>query len=523
MSTDSIILAGQMILKEKGCDPMKIKHSFKNILCVLLILAVFCGSQAGLAYAAQRSGEEEGVSDNTDRVYFPITQQRSVQTPADPGNPGDPNHPQAAGAVWLPYTLPNRDILPTYGVSLAVDRLGGMHAAYAIYSGTDANQQTPATYAYCAAGCVEKANWSFVHLGDAVQEVRLALDPNGKPRLILFGRVYDPDFDRMRYQYAACDSACTSAGSWTVTTLVTPLEPVGTREYQNNRYFALDRLGRPAFVYTDTWQNDHTGTFYLSCQSNCTNASQWTETVLSSTALYYKPSLAFSTNNQPRLAFGFFDAENELYLAYAQCDQNCTDGENWDGLYFHPIHGTAMLNLQVDEFGKPRLALFSGSYATAPLESNQLYYLWCDSDCIISGSQWSLSNPGLPYGSGDGVDFVLDAQGRPRMSFQIAGDGLGYAWCNSNCESGSGIWQNLEVESQQSLADNYDVLPVQRCTVSTWLNGQRTSLALDKDGNPRIGYDAQHWWYGTEIVGGVPKSCNYQDVTVTRVAFFNQP
>jgi hypothetical protein len=506
---------------------MKINRLTLSVLGIYLAyLAFLAGSQAIPSVAAQSFTIEAVETTLETHLYLPYTQKSSGEAPGvpgDPSGPSDPADPGIAGAIWLPFTLPNQDLLPTYGISLAVDNRGGMHAAFAIYTGTDEQQLKPATYAYCAAFCMEKSSWAFVHLGDDVQDVRLALDASGRPRLLLFGPVYDPTFERMRYQYAACDSACTNVGSWTITTLVTPIEPVATREYQNNRYFALDHQGHPVFVYTDTWQNDHQGTFYMSCLVNCTESSQWTETMLSGNTLYYKPSLAFSPDGKPRLAFGFFDANNDLFLAYVQCDVDCTVPDNWSGQYFHPIHGTAMLNLQVDSLGRPRLGLFSGSYATAPLESNQLYYLWCNFGCTESGENWSVANTGLPYGSGDGVDLVLDSQDRPRMSFQIAGHGLGYTWCNSNCESGSGTWESLEVESQQSLANNYEVLPVRRCTVSTWLNGQRTSLALDKNGNPRIGFDAQHWWYGTEIVGGVPKSCSYQDVTVTRVAFFNQP
>jgi len=71
------------------------------------------------------------------------------------------------------------------------------------------------------------------------------------------------------------------------------------------------------------------------------------------------------------------------------------------------------------------------------------------------------------------------------------------------------------VESQDSLADNYEVLPIRRCTVSTWFNGQRSSLALDSAGNPRIAYDAQYGWYGTEKVNGGLHACNYNAPVLT--------
>jgi hypothetical protein len=487
--------------------------------------------------AAQSTDIPTAGQQSNQRLYLPLVMDATADgnngdggddsgdggdDPCDGGG-GPSDGDDKPGALWLPYTLTDESVLPTYGTSVAVDTEGGIHVTYAIYAGTDEFGHQPATYAYCNVECADLANWSSTQLGETVREVRLVLNPAGHPRLMLYGSVPDPDWPRMRYQYAACDSDCTRNANWTITTIATPIEPTATREYNNNRYFAISRHGVLAFIYTDTIQNDHPGTFYMSCQSGCTDANQWIETTLASGALFDKPSLAFSPDGYPRLAFGVSDEEQNLLLAYTQCDQDCQDGTNWPGVLLSQIHGSAKFNLQVDSTGQPRLGFYSGSYAASPFEDRALYYLWCGSNCTAAAENWYLTEVELPLGSGDGVDLALDGQDRPRMSFETGNQGLGFAWCDSGCESGEAHWQSMEVESQAALANDYEVLPIHRCTVSTWFNGQRTSLALDPTGNPRIAYDAQHWWYGVENVNGVPRECNYQDVTVTRLALFDNP
>lgn len=470
------------------------------------------------AMAQEDQNDSIGVS-ATSQVFIPLIM---VGSGTGGGGGGGGGTSSGTGSLWLPYMLGNGNVLPTYGASAAVDSQGGIHVVYSVYTGTNEQGQQPATYAYCSAGCENKANWSYTHIGEVVQDARIALDPGGKPRLILFGPVEDPTWPRMRYQYAACNSGCMNTASWTITTIVTPIEPTATREYNNNHYFAMDRQGHPAFIYTDTIQNDHSGTFYMSCQTNCTNANQWTETVLTTGALFDKVSLAFTPDGKPRLAFGFSDENSDFFLSFAQCDTNCSNGANWSGTTLTQIHGSAKFSLAIDTNGWPRLGIYTGSYAYAPFEAQKLLYLWCNTTCNTA-QNWFFTDTGMAYGSGDGVDLALDGLNRPRLSFETSSQGLGIAWCNTNCESDSAAWQSKEVESQAALADNYEVLPTRRCTVSTWFNGQRSSLALDSAGNPRIAYDAQHWWYGTEIVNGVPQACNYQDVTVTRISIINQP
>jgi len=426
--------------------------------------------------------------------------------------PGDPGTPSA---LWLPYVLLGDDVLPTYGASVAVDPQGGVHAAYSIYAGADLAGNRPAIYAYCPTNFAERSNWTFVMLGENVQDVRLALDPQGRPRLMLFGPAGDPDApSRMRYQYAECNIGWTNAANWAVTTICAPEETTVLREYDNNRYFAISPQGTAAFVYTEKIDYYHEGLVYASCSGDCTDPSNWTETMLTSSYVD-QPSLTFSPQGRPRLAFGLFE-NADLYLAYAECDGDPHGPNQWAAVVLSQIHGSATFSLQTDANGRPRIALSSGSYATPPFADHQLYYLWCTEGSISDLANWRLGDLAMSAAAG-GVDLALDRQGRPRISYQ-AWDGLGCAWCNGTAESADAVWQHRTVESDASIAASNEVLPITRCTLSSWNNGQRSSLALDKFGNPRIAYDAEHTWSGnyTDPPYG---TCNFKDVTITRFAF----
>jgi hypothetical protein len=424
-----------------------------------------------------------------------------------------------SGAIWLPYFLGEESVLPTYGASVAVDANGGMHAAYALYSGA-AGQERPAIYAYCAGGCEDRANWTFTRIGEAVQEVRLELDPADRPRLMLFGPEEDPHTNnRMRYQYAECLGDSADAAQWKIITVATPIEAVALREFKNNRYFAIGPQGQAAFVYTDTPDNNHVGTFFVSCIRDCTEAANWTETTLTTEDVFDKPSLAFSREGRPRLAFGAHDWSSlDLYLAYAECSGDGANPDDWSATILTKIHGSAMYALHVDAEGKPRIAFSSGSYAAAPFADHQLYYLWCKEGAATDPANWSFNNVGL-YLTLGAVDLALDSQDRPRLTY-LTSQGLGFGWCNEDSESAAAKWQHRVVESNAALADNYEMLPIRRCTVSAWINGQRSRLALDNNGNPRVAYDAQHIWSGV-YVEQPWESCYWKDATIARFAFFN--
>lgn len=447
------------------------------------------------------------------KVFLPVLLKAPAAPPPPPGG-------EQTGAFWLPY-IGRNDILTTYGTSVAVDSTGGIHVGYALYSGLD-NGQRPAYYAYCAANCASLANWSLTRLSNYVQDVRLALDPlTGHPRMMFY--TSDINTNAHDYQYAACEGGCTSSANWTITVITIVYEIPGRRSYHNNRYFAPDPQGGPAFIYTDS-ADGHTGTFYAHCNSTCTNAGNWSEIKLFEQELI-RPALAFTPAGQPRLAASYYVPDDPQYdvplwkLLYGGCYSNCNNPpqSQWDGTFIYPMIGDGSFSLRVDANGQPRIALYPTAADLSQMQPGQLYYVWCNNTTCLNPNDWNKVSVGTPINYGDGVDLVLDPANRPRLAYQMGDDGLGYAWCDTNCGVTSS-WQTRTLESTAAIIDQYPPgLPQhQNCPILTWLNGVRPSLALDPAGKPRVGYDTELWWGGSN-----PNIICDIGVPVARFGLFN--
>jgi hypothetical protein len=449
-------------------------------------------------------------------LFLPLIFKAPPENPPPPPGGGQPN------AFWLPYTSATGELLPTYGTSIAVDKAGGIHVGYGIYTGLD-NGHRPAYYAYCPAICTNPANWTRTRLSDFVQDVRLALDPAGHPRMLFYTSNNPSLSDNIHeYQYAVCDSGCASSANWTISVVARVDEIPGRRSEQNNRYFALDGQGHPAFVYTDA-AGGHTGTFYIHCDHDCTLAASWSEINLSSDHYFGKSALAFTPAGQPRLAVDYFgfDEQRQAYLTkllYLGCDTACDDPGQWQSLFLYSSIGDANFSLQVDSYGRPRIALYPGNYVSPPLQPYLLHYIWCNTACFDpTANNWYQASVGLPENHGGGIDLVLDQANRPRLAYEMGGEGLGYAWCTANCESPNPSWQRRTIESTTAIIARYPNFPVYSCSIQTWFNGKRPSLALNPAGKPHIGYDAEHWWGGYDKYGN---KCNV-NVPLARFALFN--
>jgi len=394
-----------------------------------------------------------------------------------------PIQPNAFERFWL--TTSNN----THASSTAVDANGGIHMAFAAY--TESNGVYPVYYAYCAANCADDASWTVTPIGNVGVGGRLAgleLDTAGRPRLLWYQVVLLLE-DGVN-QYAECNSGCTNAQNWTITTL-TPF----TREAT----FAMDHQGHPRLIYTD-FDVDHSGTYYGFCDTGCSNASNWSEVQITTEYRLYDFSLGFSPSGVVHLAY-YMSGDPSL-LAYAYCEANCDNPDNWYGpTVISNLGAYEAFSLDVTSQGMPRLAYYTGYLGSDNPENDLLYYAWCDSDCW-EAANWTVSDIGLPARYGLHVDLALDAQDRPHLAYyvdDISGStyGLGYSACTAGCEGSSPNWEVEFVETSDELDASNPVPLTGSCTLSVWLEvGHEPSLALDAAGQPRVSYTAKHYQGG---------------------------
>lgn len=426
--------------------------------------------------------------------------------------------------------------LKTSSAGLQIDAQGGLHLAYYYYEPVGEGKPTSGVYLYCPANCENNDRWTGVGLGEQVNEIQLKLTPAGQPR-VLFRAASQVRESGHDYYYGACDQNCTDPAQWSVIYL-TSSSGIGVIDLLKDdalpqRYFALDPQGRPRFVYNDG-VTGHLGTFYAYCDSDCTDPINWFETRINKDngnqgpyrdENFYYPALTFTPQGQPRLAADGVSMQDEFYLYYLACEGGCEAESNWFSV---PVaergNGPNMsYDIATDAAGRPRIAFYQGGFLGG--QGEQLFYVWCDDGCF-DGANWAGSEVGLGQNNGRGPDLELDAAGRPRLAYALydAG-GLGYSWCDSNCETPGAAWQHQVVKSRAELLAAWPVAFPPHCDGGLW-DGLTPSLALNKAGQPRIAYDTIYnarCWYNPDTGEWDPWHEFHLIWRAVRVDFVTQP
>jgi hypothetical protein len=463
-------------------------------------------------------------------VYLPITaRSRSQTTPVTPTpvtpTPVTPT-PVTKGAFFATTEL------STNSAGAIVDADGGMHMAFAFF--LSASDDPPAVYAFCtvkpASACADSGKWQAVSLSYDVNEVQLALTPDGKPRLLI--RKERDGHNHDEYVYAACDSGCANQEQWQLAsiTFAGGVDVFGKDNPQHN--FGLDNLGRPRFVYSNGWGAGYpVGVYYAYCDDACTDSGSWSKTQIyegpefKSLSFDY-PSLTFTRDGQPRVVANVAFSGETQGVRYLACDSGCGDIAGWESVLLYPRGGgvSASWDIELDSADRPRIAFYQAGFEDG--SGDRLFYVWCNADCLSEASWQRAALTGV--GDGKNADLELDGQNRPRIAFNSGTTtGVGYLWCNTGCESVGATWKRGMAEPASQLQQEFAVpYPGDHCDPSVWAE-MIPSLALDAQGNPRIAYDAlnvSRCYYDDDFDPTTPPVSKIEYLwRAARWVFFNQP
>ncbi|HEY3252317.1 MAG TPA: hypothetical protein VGJ91_00125, partial [Polyangiaceae bacterium] len=396
---------------------------------------------------------------------------------------GTPNGGVATARFFLPTGEPDNTSAP----SIEVDAQGGIHAVYPAYAGGNAY------YAYCAADCRGQSDVKVVMLptqGTAAN-VMLALDSSGRPRVLLsaFQKLY----------YASCDSGCSSASGWKVDEI---LDHAGDREVSGEA-LALDPNGHPRFVmhtyraYLGIGQKPPK-TWYATCDAACGKAASWTYSEIAQ-EIWEGSSLRFDRSGGAHLAtvidMNDGDQAGKKLAAYLECTATgsnaCTGKDDWNGIGFikpyeseyEAVSMKPTVSLALTRAGAPRVVVL-GENSGKP---KNIIYFQCDQDC--TNDHWQ----GAVVSNHDqidaGLDLALDANDHPRLAYTLNYN-IGLAYCDKEpCGGPTSNWDLTKVELGGDIPPD-EIFLWQNCTVGAWFL-HSPSLALTKEGKPRVGYQAR--------------------------------
>ena len=89
---------------------------------------------------------------------------------------------------------------------------------------------------------------------------------------------------------------------------------------------------------------------------------------------------------------------------------------------------------------------------------------------------------------------------------------------SANCTSGQGTWQAKQLETRDTLEQDFPAIPIYSCSIAIWTSGHYPALALDGQGRPRVVFVAKHQYAGTDTrPGHAGQACQvHTDITLAR-------
>jgi hypothetical protein len=211
---------------------------------------------------------------------------------------------------------------------IAIDTNGTLHISH-LTSGSIGSSLQHST---CSSSCTSSSSWTTTSIltsaTNVISSISMTTDSNNSIHILYREGYGYPTFD---LNYATCSSGCTSASSWSTV----EIDASTTSSYMSKQSIAVDSNNGIHITY-----GLNGNLTYATCSSSCTSASSWTNTTVDTGSFNGVGEIALDSNEHLYISFGNGSSSAASKLAYATCSSSCTSSSSWTNTTFNTTAGT---------------------------------------------------------------------------------------------------------------------------------------------------------------------------------------
>ena len=262
-----------------------------------------------------------------------------------------------------------------YYNDIAIDTNGTLHISH--YTGSSLQHST------CSSSCSTASSWTTTSVTSVtlLWEISMTTDSNNSIHIL-----YTEGNPTRDLNYATCSSGCTSSSSWSTVELNAP----STSTTIGKQSIAVDSNNGIHITY----QVD-TNLTYAACSSSCTSASSWTNTTVDTdTVAYARGEIAIDSNDHLYISYAKGSSSTASNLTYATCSSSCTSSSSWTNTTFD-TNGGSERSMALDSNDRVHISYHSGSTDKSlrylAVEPSSIVYAYSISPALPAGLSLEIS------------------------------------------------------------------------------------------------------------------------------------
>ena len=220
---------------------------------------------------------------------------------------------------WSTIIIDNSGDVGKYN-SIAIDSNDHLHISY--YDSSSANKALK--YATCTSLCTTAASWSSITVddnGDIGEYTSITIDSNNDLHIVYSSAgTHGTGSGNSNQYYATCTLTCTTAASWAITNLNAP------DDSSQHNSLTVDSNDVLHMVFYDQGLENP---FYSMCASLCTSASSWSTTTIDNVG-GAPNSIGVDSNNGIHISY--FTNHPDYDIKYAKCFSSCASALSWSSV-----------------------------------------------------------------------------------------------------------------------------------------------------------------------------------------------